>query len=147
MACRPVVSSAGVVVTDPTALIVRPAGLEDMGFVYSTWVNSHVYSQPDRDRARVRKFFRYSYVLPLLGTLPRILVLASPDRPNTLHGHVVARGGVLCWAYVAFPLRRAGYGRQLITAVLGEYPDTIPVHTMWPFESTRFQFKKWERVA
>lgn len=126
-------------------LHTRKAGPDDMGFVFSTWMNSHVFAQPDRERARVRRSFRSTYVDPILREKPSVIVLYSPDAPRTLHGHAVMTREALAWIYVAFDLRREGYARQLVTALLGGYPETIQTHTAWPFASARYQFRKYER--
>lgn len=127
-------------------LATRDAGPGDMGFVFSTWMNGHVFHFPDRERARVRRMFRATYVDPILAERPRVVVLHSPDTPRALHGHaVLTREGILAWVYVARPLRREGYGRQLVTALLGDYPARIPIHVAWPFPSSRYTFVKFER--
>ncbi len=117
-----------------------------MGFVYSTWVNSHVYSQPDRERSAVRARFKATYVDPILSCGPRIVVLCSPDAPTTLHGHcILGSRDDVHWVYVAFPLRGHGYGKFLLTHAIGGYPAIITVTSRWPWASERFQFRKYER--
>lgn len=118
-----------------------------MGFVVSTWMKSHIHNFRDRYRANIARAFREQYLNPILSERPAIVVLYSPDAPRTLHGHAVMTDGVLAWSYVAYDLRREGYCRQLITALLGDYPKSIPTHSAWPFDSNRYIFQKYERRA
>ncbi len=126
-------------------LHVRPATPDDMAFVTCTWVNSYGGMIRGSARKQAKVAFRRSYVEPILREGPRIVVLCSPENPRALHGHAVATSGVLGWVYVPLDLRRSGYGRQLITEALGWYPDRITTHSLWPFESDRFIFRKYER--
>lgn len=125
------------------ALLVRPATTEDMPFILATWVRSYAFGK----RGGAASVFRRSYVEPILRTSPKLVVLCSPGNERVLHGHACATRTGLAWVYVAHDLWGLGYGRQLITAALGKYPDTIEVHHAWPHPSKRFQFRKFERKA
>lgn len=129
----------------PPELLTRMAMADDMAFVRATWMQSHVFKARDRTRAHSGWVFQKTYIAPILAERPRIVVLCSPDRPSALHGHAVAIRDALAWVYVPFDLRGHGYGRQVITAALGGYPETIPVHCAWPWPSARFVFRKYER--
>lgn len=120
---------------------------DDESFVMSTWTDSYRYGLRDRERGAGMPRFRRFYVEPILRQSPRVVVLCSPGEPRALHGHAVATPSGLAWVYVTKDLRGHGYGRQLIDAVLGTYPDEVPVHFRWPWPSTRFVFRKFDRRA
>ncbi len=128
-------------------LHTRSAHPGDLPYVLATWVRSYASSRPRAQQSGAAARFRREYVDPVMYLDPHIIVLCSPESHRTLHGHVVALGDALCWLYVARDLRRQGYARELCMAALGGYPESVPVHRPWPFETKRFTFRKLEKAA
>ncbi len=134
--------------SDAPELLTREATADDEGFVFCTWMASHVNRCSSKHRRAMSEEYRNSYVRPILREHPRVVVLCSPGSPRTLHGHAVALRRTLAWVYVARDLRELGYARQLIAAILdGEYPERVSVHSRWPFPSQRFEFIKYDNVT
>lgn len=128
-------------------LHVRSAHPGDMPYVLATWVRSYAMGQSSARRQQAILDFRRRYVDAIMAQDPHIVVLCSPSSHSTLHGYAVVLHGGLAWAYVAKPLRREGYARQVITSALRYYPESIRTHSRWPWESERYRFEKLQRAA
>jgi hypothetical protein len=102
------------------AFNVREAGPSDLGFVFSTWMES----AREIRQCRLSVFNTYypDRVRELLKTEP----VHVAERNSTLHGWACgAAPNVLRFAYVPYALRGHGLGRALIEAALGGYPGTV----------------------
>lgn len=66
------------------------------------------------------------------------LVACDAELPTTIHGWACGTEGLLHYVYVPRELRCLGVGRELISRVVGGYPDRIEVTHRWPWPSGRF---------
>lgn len=98
------------------------------GSVCSTWARGQ--------RLGIRTGPAFRLVNRILDTA-RVVVLASGP---TVHAWACGDEGMLHYAYVPPELRERGMARELVTALLGDYPERVRVTHPWPFTSDRYQF-------
>jgi len=113
----------------------------DRRFVVPTWALGAKWRGLTKDE----RFRRVDLLLADEGT--RVVVLAAGA---TVHAWAAGIGTRLHYAYVPPELRRkqciergdppAELGRQVITKLLGGYPDVIQITHPWPWSSERFRF-------
>jgi hypothetical protein len=132
---------------DADSLRQRSATPSDMPYVLSTWVRSYGSGIPSARRQQAVADYRRRYVDRIMASDPHIVLLCSPESRNTLHGYAVAVGDALAWCYVAKDLRGLGLAKRAITGALRGYPEKIPVHCVWPWQSERFVFEKLKEAA
>ena len=110
--------------------MIRAWRPEDRRFVVPTWARSWHRSPKRRDYESIDRI--------LNEPSTRVLVLASDAASRTIHAWVAGTTDALHYVYVPMELRGNGVARDLITKLLGGYPDAIHITRAWPFESTRF---------
>lgn len=111
-------------------MMVRKMMLHDRPYVVSTWGRSSSYRGM---RARTR----FKLIDRMMDTTSRVVCLATGD---TVHAWAAGSLGVLDYVYVPPELRGNGLARQVITELLGDYPDVIVSTHEWPRPSSRFRF-------
>ncbi len=110
-------------------MIVRPMQQTDRPFVACTWARGSRYGLKTREA--------FQFVNGLLDTA-KVVVLANG---RTVHAWAAGHSSdVLHYVYVPPELRGNGLARQVITELLGSYPDRIYVTHDWPRESSRFRY-------
>lgn len=116
----------------------RPLAASDRRFVVPTWVQA-VSHGPQQCRRLLRATYGLAVDRILDAPDTRGAVVCSEAKPDVIHAYAVAStDGVLHFAYVPPELRGQGLARQVISAVLGGYPERITVSHPWPWQSPRF---------
>lgn len=111
---------------------------EDRRFIVPTWVRSLAATRRDDERKDTLRRY-WGIVDRILDDQDtRVMVTASDQAARTLHAWAASTAGVLHYAYVPVELRERGLARKCITALLGDYPEQIPITHAWPFASSRF---------
>lgn len=105
-----------------------PMQREHRGYVCSTWARGQ--------RLGLRTGPAFRLVNRIIDASTVLVIAAGP----TVHAWACGDGDVLHYAYVPPELRERGMARELITALLGSYPERIRVTHPWPVKSDRYQY-------
>lgn len=106
-----------------TRLTLRRAKVDEIGLVFATWMSA---ARQLRGNVRLSVFNRFypDIVHRLLETEP--VVTLTREGEDTPHAWACGRPeNLLHFAYVPFKLRGNGLGREVVRAVLGDYPSTV----------------------
>lgn len=129
---------------------VRMARLDsrdERHYLYTTWQRS--YANLSRINRRVYDEHHPRLIERLIAR-SQTLLLCSPEVESTILAWACAEPPVLHYAYVPKELRRQGFARELITRLMGEYPDRIECTHRWPFHTTegrRFAFVPYRLLS
>ena len=112
---------AHVVIQDQT-FDLRSARMDDMPFIFSTWMES---ARQLRNTRMSIFNSHYPDLVRRLMSSEAAFVLASPAS-DALHAWACGRSpNLLHFAYVPHKLRGYTFGRAVISAVLKDYPKTV----------------------
>lgn len=127
-------------------MLIRDAIPEDVSLIFSTWI------QAAKGLRQVRLSIFNSHYAPvvrrLLETEPAVVM--TREGGTAIHAWACGRPpNLLHFAYVPASLRGNGFGRAVMSAVLGGYPESVYV-TSSPLaipNHRRFQFNPFTRAA
>lgn len=103
-------------------LVIREAVADDVSFIFPSWMECARQLRQTR-RAVFDKFYP-DRVRELLETEPAVVMMR--EGKTAIHAWACGRPpNLLHFAYVPEKLRRHGFGRAVITAVLESYPATV----------------------
>ncbi len=112
-------------------ITIRPANLEDVPFIFSSWLKSY------RDAPAVRgvpNSIYYARQHDLITAVfarknVRVYIACAPDEPSQIFGYLVGEaldsGPVLHFLYVKHPMRNFGVGKYLESHLLSVVPGQL----------------------
>lgn len=85
----------------PDSFDIRPANVDDLPFIYSTWLKNLYYGCPFyRDVDRKTYFSSYKHIVTGLLSRATVKVCCLKEEPEVVLGYSVHEGEILHWVYV-----------------------------------------------
>lgn len=111
---------------DGEPIAIRQSVEDDLRFVMQTWVRS--YKSTSRINETIYDKEHPELIKRILSDAKtRLVVACSPDVESAIHGWACGDARGLHYVYVPMAFRGRGVARELIQAVMGNYPSKIHV--------------------
>jgi hypothetical protein len=109
-----------------TNLLIRPGKIEDLPFIYSTWLRAYKYSSDFARSISSEVYYKFHHLLieRIITRSAQVLVACESENLDVVFGYLIAEGPVIHFAYVKKPFRDLGIGTSLLK-MYGKMPQYV----------------------